>query len=726
MARMGEMNLPELKELLRKLGGSPGSLRKADILALCQKMSGTTVSADASNLDIKDTVVIAKQQRSASDGGDIKVISISTAATTDTASTTASTTTSTSDSASTAIVTVAPSTSAIVTTSLPITAIDSVADSVTAIVTIAPSTAPSAAASYIINQATDTATSISSTSTVIANTQTTEPVSESITSTVITSSQIVESDLESIESILESVSEFELASAAQNISVPVSENIENIVTNFETKEPMTEAITATVESIVNTWEERTVSTESKTERTVSTESNTERTVSTESTTQEVRTPVPDSVEPYPFPTVRKQNVRALSPIMRGPQSQEQYSLPVIKGDLNNMSPNIVQNLGKIHSDKSRIGNNINIDSEFASCGGDLNVELNNRENSGENNGFTENNRENNRVDNNKNNDRNNDKNQNSNQNQNQNQNNNQEKNVNPNIREYIMGGGITAQNSTSTSTSTSSQTSSQVSSSSTSMEVRDISTGQRYWAHHPSGYERDDRLLEGQIPQNGQNVSTVGGPGSGLGEMDITFLGTASCVPSMTRGVSCIAYRYKSDVWLFDCGEGSQQQMQKSRIRPSKITKIFITHLHGDHSFGLPGVLCLIGQATLVERDKEKLAKRYEIPKYNQNSQNGNGQNGNQNSNNQNGKNENGKNENGKNDPEGDFVLDIYGPEGTRDFVRAAIQLTYSKIANPYRIHELKNVPNLYQRNHNYRQAPAQVRKFKIFSNFIDTIFVLF
>ena len=133
-------------------------------------------------------------------------------------------------------------------------------------------------------------------------------------------------------------------------------------------------------------------------------------------------------------------------------------------------------------------------------------------------------------------------------------------------------------------------------------------------------------------------------------------------------------------------------------------------------------MLCLIGQATLVERDKEKLAKRYEIPKYNQNSQNGNGQNGNQNGNNQNGNNQNGKNENGKNDPEGDFVLDIYGPEGTRDFVRAAIQLTYSKIANPYRIHELKNVPNLYQRNHNYRQAPAQVRKFKIILNYIDII----
>ena len=137
------------------------------------------------------------------------------------------------------------------------------------------------------------------------------------------------------------------------------------------------------------------------------------------------------------------------------------------------------------------------------------------------------------------------------------------------------------------------------------------------------------------------------------GDMDITFLGTASCVPSLTRGVSCIAYRCNSEVWLFDCGESSQIQLQKSRVKASKITKVFLTHAHGDHSFGLPGVLCLMGQATQNERERA-------------------GQ-------------------------EGEIVapIDIYGPEGTRDLVRAVIQLTYSRVVAPYRIHELKSVPFL-------------------------------
>ncbi|WP_269611229.1 ribonuclease Z [Prochlorococcus marinus] len=81
--------------------------------------------------------------------------------------------------------------------------------------------------------------------------------------------------------------------------------------------------------------------------------------------------------------------------------------------------------------------------------------------------------------------------------------------------------------------------------------------------------------------------------------MQVTFLGTSSGVPTLTRNVSAMVLKppQRSDLWLFDCGEGTQHQFIRSNLKLSQIKKIFITHMHGDHVYGLPGLLASIGLA---------------------------------------------------------------------------------------------------------------------------------
>ena len=79
--------------------------------------------------------------------------------------------------------------------------------------------------------------------------------------------------------------------------------------------------------------------------------------------------------------------------------------------------------------------------------------------------------------------------------------------------------------------------------------------------------------------------------------MQVTFLGTSSGVPTLNRNVSAMVLKppQSSELWLFDCGEGTQHQFMRSNLKLSQIKKIFITHMHGDHIYGLPGLLASIG-----------------------------------------------------------------------------------------------------------------------------------
>lgn len=123
--------------------------------------------------------------------------------------------------------------------------------------------------------------------------------------------------------------------------------------------------------------------------------------------------------------------------------------------------------------------------------------------------------------------------------------------------------------------------------------------------------------------------------------MQITFLGTSSGVPTRSRNVSSLAVRLpqRAEVWLFDCGEGTQHQFLRSDLRVSQLSRIFITHLHGDHIFGLMGLLASCGLAGNVKR------------------------------------------------------IDIYGPAGLEDYLQACTRYSQTHFSYPLKVH--KNQPGV-------------------------------
>ncbi len=91
--------------------------------------------------------------------------------------------------------------------------------------------------------------------------------------------------------------------------------------------------------------------------------------------------------------------------------------------------------------------------------------------------------------------------------------------------------------------------------------------------------------------------------------MKITFLGTSSMVPTKERNHPSLLISYEAENIMIDCGENTQRQLKIADISPTKVTRLLITHIHGDHVLGIPGLI-----QTLSSSNYSKTLKIYGPP----------------------------------------------------------------------------------------------------------------
>lgn len=84
-----------------------------------------------------------------------------------------------------------------------------------------------------------------------------------------------------------------------------------------------------------------------------------------------------------------------------------------------------------------------------------------------------------------------------------------------------------------------------------------------------------------------------------MSDFKVHYLGVGSATPSLRHQPSCQVIDFRGKLFMIDCGEGAQLMMRRMKIKFSRLEHIFISHLHGDHFFGLPGLL-----STLALHDK--------------------------------------------------------------------------------------------------------------------------
>ena len=73
--------------------------------------------------------------------------------------------------------------------------------------------------------------------------------------------------------------------------------------------------------------------------------------------------------------------------------------------------------------------------------------------------------------------------------------------------------------------------------------------------------------------------------------ISVVFLGTSGAVPTLKRSLPSVVLECPKITLMFDCGENTQRQMMQAKVSFHRKLKVFLTHLHGDHVLGLPGVL---------------------------------------------------------------------------------------------------------------------------------------
>ena len=126
----------------------------------------------------------------------------------------------------------------------------------------------------------------------------------------------------------------------------------------------------------------------------------------------------------------------------------------------------------------------------------------------------------------------------------------------------------------------------------TDFQSRTSSTSSLGSIYHPPDCATENETLS-KLIRNGISSHDIEESGTHKTDtgMSLCFLGTAAGLPSLRRSTSATLLRMGGSSFLFDAGEGVQRQLMFTRAKPSHIERIFVTHLHGDHIYGLPGLI---------------------------------------------------------------------------------------------------------------------------------------